>query len=239
MKAVNDTYKTKCAYLESELQKAFESVNRLQADVEDRNKQIDELFSTRGGKLPSTKELEIQQLKEDNKRLLGMLKQTAEFKEFAGVVEDSGGNVRYASRKSAPASSGENCPIKIEDQPTQENDGEWVPDPAFQLAHQFRQKHGNELTFDLVNSLLSDLNKIWKEREKKQISRIKSQARDELNVLKRQLSYRTPYDQVVQKKTVAHIKHQMNKAQSKPPVAKDVPAGMELVDNTLQLVTQM
>jgi len=74
LKAVTDTYKTKCQYLESELQKAFESVNKLSADLEDRNKQIDELFSTRGGKMPSTKELEIQQLKEDNKRLLGMLK---------------------------------------------------------------------------------------------------------------------------------------------------------------------
>lgn len=56
-----------------------------------------------------------------------MLKQTAEFKEFAGVAEDSGGNVRYASRKSVEPQSD---PIRVEDQPTHDN-GEWVPDPAF------------------------------------------------------------------------------------------------------------
>jgi hypothetical protein len=55
-----------------------------------------------------------------------MLKQTAEFKEFAGVVEDSGGNVRYASRKEPQSGD----PIRVEDQPTHDN-GEWVPDPAF------------------------------------------------------------------------------------------------------------
>ena len=39
--------------------------------------------------------LEIAQLKEDNKRLMDMLKQTKEFKDFNGLVEDSGGDVRY------------------------------------------------------------------------------------------------------------------------------------------------
>ena len=89
---------------------------------------------------------------------------------------------------------------------------DWVPDPAYTVAHSFRQKHGNELSFELVNSLLSDLNKIWRERERKQIMRVKAQAREELNQMKRQLSHRTPYDQLVGKKTVAHLKTQVDKA---------------------------
>jgi hypothetical protein len=60
-----------------------------------------------------------------------------------------------------------------------------VPDPAYSLAHNFRQTHGGELTVDLVNSLLADLNKIWREREKKQIARIKQQAKDEIIQLRR------------------------------------------------------
>jgi len=39
-------------------------------------------------------QLEINQLKEDNHRLFAMIKQTKEFKDFAGIVEDSGGAVR-------------------------------------------------------------------------------------------------------------------------------------------------
>jgi hypothetical protein len=36
-------------------------------------------------------------LKEDNRNLMGMLRETKEFKDFAGYVDDSGGNVRLAT----------------------------------------------------------------------------------------------------------------------------------------------
>jgi hypothetical protein len=49
----------------------------------------------------------------------------------------------------------------------------WAPSDAYNLAHNFRNKNGDELTPMLINSLLNDLNKIWREREKKQITRIK------------------------------------------------------------------
>ena len=39
--------------------------------------------------------IEIAQLKEDNKRLMDMLRGTREFKDFGGFVEDSGGDVRH------------------------------------------------------------------------------------------------------------------------------------------------
>ena len=39
--------------------------------------------------------VEIAQLQEDNRRLMEMLKNTKEFKEFSGFVEDSGGDVRH------------------------------------------------------------------------------------------------------------------------------------------------
>jgi len=39
-------------------------------------------------------QIEISQLKEDNRRLFEMIRNTKEYKEFAGLVEDSGGAVR-------------------------------------------------------------------------------------------------------------------------------------------------
>jgi len=53
------------------------------------------------------------------------------------------------------------------------------------VAHEFRDKHGNDLSPTLINQLLSDLNRIWREREKKQIARIKQQCSTEINQLKR------------------------------------------------------
>jgi hypothetical protein len=78
-------------------------------------------------------------LREDNRRLLNLIKETKEFKEFSG------------------------------DAPVDE-----IPDRAYSLAHDFRQKHGQELSLNLVNTLLSDLNKIWRERERKTILKIKN-----------------------------------------------------------------
>jgi hypothetical protein len=62
---------------------------------------------------------------------------------------------------------------------------QWLPQEAFTVAHEFRDKHGNDLSPTLINQLLSDLNRIWREREKKQIARIKQQCSTEINQLKR------------------------------------------------------
>jgi hypothetical protein len=110
--------------------------------------QCDELKLLKGA--DSALKVECEQLRIDNDRLLAMLRGTKEYQEFAGFVEDSGGNV--VSKTAID---------------------EWLPNEAFQLAHQFRERNGNDLTPALINQLLGDLNKIWRDREKRQIARIK------------------------------------------------------------------
>lgn len=44
---------------------------------------------------------------------------------------------------------------------------EMVPAEAFQVASQFRAQHGNDLKPELIEQLLTNLNLIWREREKK------------------------------------------------------------------------
>lgn len=92
-----------------------------------------------------------------------MIRHTKEFKDFAGFVEDSGGAVRSLKNEKEQVQGGQ--AIKIEENDEEKTD--WVPEPAHSLAHNFRRLHGNELTPDLVNSLLGDLNRIWRDREKK------------------------------------------------------------------------
>ena len=41
----------------------------------------------------------MEQLREDNKRLMKLLKSTKEYQEFAYYVEDSGGNVRNVEKE--------------------------------------------------------------------------------------------------------------------------------------------
>ena len=76
----------------------------------------------------------------------------------------------------------------------------WIPNTAYNLAHSFRAKHGDELSFELVNEMLRDLNCIYRDREKKQLARVKLQAQEQVNKLKRKLSYRPTYDEITAKK---------------------------------------
>jgi hypothetical protein len=48
-----------------------------------------------------------------------------------------------------------------------------VPGEVFSMANEFRAEHGNDLSTDLINELLSNLNEVWRNREKKAIARIK------------------------------------------------------------------
>ena len=90
------------------------------------------------------------------------------------------------------------------------NNENWIPNQAYNMAHQFRKEHGDELTFELVNEMLRDLNRIYREREKKQIARVKQQAQDEVNKLKRKLTYRPTFDEVAAKKNKQNLKRQID-----------------------------
>ncbi len=126
-----------------------------------------------------------------------------------------------------------------------------MPQEAFTVAHEFRERHGNDLTPSLINQLLGDLNRIWRERERKQISRIKLQCSQEINQLKRQLINRAPFDEVTAKKNIARLQRQLDEARSQlkngggsaslntSNSSKTTPLGVELIDNTLQIITSM
>ena len=54
--------------------------------------------------------------------------------------------------------------VPADDEEVQDN---WIPNTAYATAHTFRKMHGEELSFELVNDLLRDLNRIYRDREKK------------------------------------------------------------------------
>lgn len=54
--------------------------------------------------------------------------------------------------------------------------------------------------------MLRDLNHIFREREKKQIARIKQQSQEQLNKLKRKLSYRPHFDEYGARKNTQALK---------------------------------
>lgn len=65
------------------------------------------------------------------------------------------------------------------------------------------------MTPELINDLLRDLNKIWHEREKRQLARLKVEKTNEINTLRRKLTHRTPLDEVVSKKNISTLRKQV------------------------------
>jgi hypothetical protein len=106
-----------------------------------------------------------------------MLSKTKEYAGFANFAIDSGQGVRYMDpvedQKTTMATTWKS---------TEDEDGsdDWIPEEAFKAAHDFRNKCAANVSKALMNTLLQDLNRIWRAREKKQISRIKAEANREV-----------------------------------------------------------
>lgn len=104
--------------------------------------------------------MQIEAYRTENARLIGMLAKTQEFKEFALMAIDSG-NVRFMDPVASATST------KVKPQNSEKED--WIPEDAYKIAHDFRNKCAANISKAMMNTMLTDLNKVWRQREDKQI----------------------------------------------------------------------
>lgn len=91
---------------------------------------------------------------------------TDQFKNFAEFATDSGAAVRYLDPERKPASAGANKKApELRDFKAGEETEDWIPEDAFKVAHEFRNKCAGQVSTSLMNQFLKDLNKIWRARE--------------------------------------------------------------------------
>ena len=86
---------------------------------------------------------------------------------------------------------------------------DWIPEEAFKIAHEFRNKVAAQVAPALMNTFLKDLNKVWKAREDRQIARIKSECNREVQFLRRQVQFRKPYEKVMHQTDVKRLKNEL------------------------------
>jgi len=137
--------------------------------------------------------LEIEHYKADNERLVAMLATTKEFASFGKLALDTQeNNIRYMNpgpyiydtkklgkcHTRVPKST-----LTLKDFKGENDD--WIPEEAFKVAHDFRNRCASSVSQALMNQLLQDLNAIWRDREKKQIARVQNQAHKEIQYLRR------------------------------------------------------
>lgn len=229
-----------------ELEKNKKLYEESQDKIRNLERTIDELYINR--KSEAGLLLEIEHLKDDNIRLLKMLKSTDEYRDFAYLAETVSGGIKFintecnclqkqkckcktstANRcKSANKSISKTtttkhgngatyiphyattcvkeCDKKRLEREDVFNSDNWVPSDAYNLACDFRNKYNIEMSESLINELLSSLNKIWRDREHKVISRLKTKYQNEIMELRRKNMMRSPYDEFQSNKTISKLK---------------------------------
>ncbi len=69
------------------------------------------------------------------------------------------GNVRFMDPV-APATT-----TQVKAQNSEKED--WIPEDAYKIAHDFRNKCAANISKAMMNTMLADLNKVWRQREDK------------------------------------------------------------------------
>ena len=177
----------------------------------------------------ATSLLEIDHLRSDNARLINLLKGTKEYKNFAEYSEDSKGVVNIQVKYKG-------CARRCMSDMNQDKFEQWVPIEAFRIAQELKT---TPLTDDIIDKVLVELNRIWREREKRQVERIKGKYALELANLRRQMAMRVPFTEVQANKHIAKLKSDIKALQRDAKLTSKIPTKerqkIEVVDEALKM----
>ena len=116
--------------------------------------------------------MENKHLKDDNIRLLGLLKTTSEFKDFAFLNETLPGGIRYTEESSlpiGPRARKEAAGLR------RKNLDAWVPALAYEKIVAFKDKYKFNMTESLINELLGQLSSVFREKEERNLEKVRLQ----------------------------------------------------------------
>ena len=174
-----------------ELEAKNRELEKLSKKLKNTEKSIDTLFLNHKTEGQFVSELE--HLKVDNQRLLSLLSKSQEYKFLGQFIEDSGGAHYIQSQK-----------------PLNDESCNWVPSQLTKVIEIY--KKSPKLENEVMNTLLLEINKSFREREKTQILKLKHEYKTKINDLKRQLLMRQPYDNVKTQRQVSRLKTELKKA---------------------------
>ena len=180
--------------LETEIEFKTREFVSLQSRLLDKEKELMAIVMNR--QTDDKQMLDYQQIKTDNQRLLLLLKSTTEFKEFNIGGEQGKRFVPLPAKSEAKLQINKSRSFSSthKPQPAPLPDDHWIPTEAYRVAETFKQENSLDISNTQINKLLAELNRIWKEREWKQLYQVKQEAALEIMSLRRQLALRLPFD---------------------------------------------
>ena len=95
----------------------------------------------------NTMKIENDQLKKDNAYLVGLIKESKQFKNLADHIDDSGGSISVLdftpTKKKMSRTDSQNSPGRL-------SRTGLIPRQMFKIGTNFGQQHGNDLSQDLI-----------------------------------------------------------------------------------------
>ncbi|CAG9315044.1 unnamed protein product [Blepharisma stoltei] len=215
--------------MKQELEEKTKELELLQRRLRFTEKSIDNLYLN--NRTEGELMLEVEHMRNDNKRLLELLNQTQEYKHLAQYLEDSKGAHYVQSSKRSKKG-----------QKTDELEN-WVPQEIFKLIDVYK-KSPNELTDNVLHTLVLELNTVWRERERTQIEKLKNKYKTQILDLKRQLFMRQPYDTIKSQKKVSYLKTELKKVnddlkQNFSSKTTKLGPGIDSIESTLKLISKL
>lgn len=159
--------------------------------------------------------LEIHFLKEDNIRLLKMLNDTPEYRDFSYLVQVGTGGVRYIrpieekkavtfkpiSKKDERAKSMNDYKHlkEMQERKKEKDEKNWIPNDAYECIVKYFNAYNVNLEEHIINDLLVSLNKIWQDKAKVEMNHIRKVYQNEIKELKFKIDAKKNYNDIVNK----------------------------------------
>ena len=156
--------------------------------------------------------LEVDHLKQDNIRLLEMMKESSDpkIRNFAFLDNSSSGGIMFinpgSNKNRARRTQSYNVYKSNREMTARKDKGSWIPLEAYECAIEFRNKYKLDLTDIEIEQLLSSLNKIWQEKLKREINAVKAKYHNEIKDLRTKLNMKSSFNEFDLKKQNANLK---------------------------------
>ena len=168
--------------------------------------------------------LEVEHLKEDNIRLLEMMKDSSDpaIRNFAFLDNSSSGGIRFirpsnskndivrnplsGKERRARSTQSNRAYRAHRDTEERKDANNWIPVEAYECALEFRNKYNLDMTDIEVDQLLSALNKIWQQKLKREVNNVKAKYQNEIKDLRAKLNMRMPFDEFNMRKQNENLK---------------------------------
>ena len=162
----------------------YKLINKSQKErIDELEKEINDLYINK--KSEGNLIMENQHLKDDNLRLLEMLKTTNEYKDFAYLNETIPGGIRFVHDPPLSKKHKHECERREAENLLKKNNENWIPNEAFNIIYDFKKKYNIEINDKIISDLLGCLNQVWRDKETKQITRVKAKYQREIIDLKK------------------------------------------------------